>query len=55
MPVLQALFAADLTPLELGMLLSSYVPFLILPLGMAVDYGCRIAKIISQVDAGKRQ
>lgn len=29
------------------MLLSSYVPFLVIPLGMAIDMGMRLCKIVS--------
>lgn len=33
------------------MLLSSYVPFLVIPLGMAVDMGSRLCKIVNDAQA----
>jgi hypothetical protein len=60
LPVLQALFIGPdpqppLTSTELGMLLGAYVPFLFIPLTMAVDFSFRIARIIGQADAAKRE
>ncbi|KAL1406070.1 hypothetical protein Q8F55_007753 [Vanrija albida] len=49
-PVLNAVLThpyskPPLTAAELAMLLSSYIPFLVCPLGMALDYGLRLTKI----------
>ncbi|KAK4687981.1 sigma intracellular receptor 2, partial [Tremellales sp. Uapishka_1] len=48
-PTLSALLAdyvsPPLTPSELGLLLSSYLPFLFIPLGIALDMGIRLAKM----------
>lgn len=50
LPVLNAVLTDNtvpaLTSMEIGMLLSSYVPFLLLPLGMSVDFGLRLVKIV---------
>lgn len=39
---------------ELGMLLSSYVPFLVVPLAIAVDMAWRLTKIAGAEQARKR-
>lgn len=36
---------------HLPQLLGSYVPFLLVPLAMAVDYGSRLTKLAGGVDA----
>lgn len=53
MPVLNAVLKdpyskPPLNATELGMLLSSYVPFLAIPLGMAVDMGLRLCSIVKE-------
>ena len=60
LPVLNAVLAGSepqppLNGTELAMLLSSYVPFLVIPLGMALDMGLRLVRIVAQADAAKRQ
>lgn len=51
-PTLQALFTIPPSPplsnLELVNLLASYIPFLLFPLGIAVDMGWRIGKILAR-------
>jgi hypothetical protein len=56
LPVLNAVLTdpyskPPLSTTELGMLLSSYVPFLVIPLAMAVDMGARLCNIVSRVQA----
>ncbi|WVQ75387.1 hypothetical protein IAR50_005007 [Cryptococcus sp. DSM 104548] len=42
------------TTAEIVSLLSEYVPFLVIPLAMAVDMGWRVVSMLGQVDARKR-
>jgi hypothetical protein len=39
--------------MELVNLLSSYVPFLLFPLGMAVDMGFKLVKLVQLAEARK--
>lgn len=58
LPVLNAVLTdpyskPPLTTTELGILLSSYVPFLVIPLGMAVDMGLRLWSIVGEAQAAQ--
>ncbi|WOO83455.1 Sigma intracellular receptor 2 [Vanrija pseudolonga] len=59
-PVLNAVLThpyskPPLTVAELGMLLSSYIPFLVFPLGMALDFGLRLVKIAGRSVSHERK
>lgn len=50
------LHAADkITPAQLLMLLSSYVPFFLVPLVMAIDMGLRVNQLIQVNSRAKRE
>lgn len=54
LPVLHAVLTdktskPPLNALELSVLLSSYIPFLVIPLGMALDLGLRLACMAGRV------
>ncbi|WWC64141.1 uncharacterized protein I303_106749 [Kwoniella dejecticola CBS 10117] len=57
-PCLGAIFTANpkppLTTREIVTLLSEYIPFLLIPLGMAVDMGVKLTKIVSAAQDRKR-
>lgn len=41
-----------LSPDHLAKLLGSYVPFFLIPLAMAVDYGMRVTEVMRKAQAG---
>lgn len=57
MPTLNALLTDKSTPplstMELANLLGSYIPFLLFPLGMALDMGVKLIKLV-QVAEGRK-
>ncbi|OWZ40959.1 hypothetical protein LQV05_004788 [Cryptococcus neoformans] len=57
LPCLHTIFTTQATPphttAEIANLLAEYVPFLLLPLGMAVDMSWRIVKIINAAEEKK--
>lgn len=59
-PVLNAVLTdphskPPLNGMELAMLLSSYIPFLVIPLGIAIDMGVRLCSIIGDAQAATLQ
>ncbi|OCF54450.1 hypothetical protein L486_07998 [Kwoniella mangroviensis CBS 10435] len=57
-PCLGAIFTASPTPpftkREITTLLSEYIPFLLIPLGMAIDMGVKLVKIVGIAQERKR-
>ncbi|ODO01669.1 hypothetical protein I350_06495 [Cryptococcus amylolentus CBS 6273] len=54
-PTLSSITQPPHTTAEIMNLLSEYVPFLVIPLGMAVDMGWRVVRILGEVDGGKKR
>jgi hypothetical protein len=57
-PTLNALLTDTSTPplstMELANLLGSYIPFLLFPLGMALDMGVKLIKLVQVAEGRKR-
>ncbi|KAF5355274.1 hypothetical protein D9758_006060 [Tetrapyrgos nigripes] len=47
--------AAQVTSAQEALLLSSYIPFFLIPFGMAVDMAVRLSKIVSQAGSEKKK